>query len=269
MNKIKFFGLASVDMEAEKNVEVYIDALSYSPIPPDTIRIIILQEVFRSNVALDCELNHFVQHYKDKYTFVLTHRDDILNTNSKARFLMGTSSWVQGYVSPEKVFRVSTLVGGKGNPVLEGYSVRHAVWEAMSAINIPTDFYLSSHCPWEKVSCTEQKILGDSKTPLFDSQYHIAIENTSIKNMFTEKLIDCFQTKTVPIYRGCTNVGDFFNPDGILSANTAQELVNACNSLTPETYEKMIPAIEDNYSKSMKYCNYSDQVREAVLKLIE
>jgi hypothetical protein len=268
MNKVKFFGAVSLDMESDKNVEVYVDALSPSPIPPDTIRILILQEVFRSNVAVDLELNDFVHKRPDLYTFVCTHRDEILSSNPKAKFLMATSSWVQGYVSLAKTFRVSTLVGGKRNPVLEGYAIRHDVWKLKSQIAVPIDFYLSSHCPWLGADSSNQKVLGDSKTPLFDSQFHIAIENTSIKNMFTEKLIDCFQTKTVPIYRGCINVGDFFNVDGILVARTAQEIIDVCNNLTSETYEKMLPAIEDNYNRSHKYCVYQEQIKNAILELI-
>ena len=39
------------------------------------------------------------------------------------------------------------------------------------------------------------------KTELFiDSMFHIAIENNKAINYFTEKLIDCFVSKTIPIY---------------------------------------------------------------------
>lgn len=44
-------------------------------------------------------------------------------------------------------------------------------------------------------------------------KYHIAIENTSSRYYWTEKLSDCYLTSTYPIYYGCTNVGDYF-PEG-------------------------------------------------------
>jgi len=38
----------------------------------------------------------------------------------------------------------------------------------------------------------------------------IAVENSSQKNYFTEKLIDCFVCNTLPFYWGCPNIFDFF-----------------------------------------------------------
>lgn len=41
-------------------------------------------------------------------------------------------------------------------------------------------------------------------------QYHIAIENSSQRYYWTEKLSDCYLAGTFPLYYGCTNVGDYF-----------------------------------------------------------
>ena len=270
MGEVKVFGYHPIplDIRTAVDIEVYIDRFNTAPIPPNTIRIIILQEVFRSNVAVDCELRDFISNNPDKYTLVLTHIDGILASNPKARLLMATTSWVYGHEPEEKNFCVSTLVGGKNNPILEGYALRHKVWDNKERITIPTDFYLSSHTPWEKVSYSANKVLGDSKVPLFDSQYHIAIENTSIKNMFTEKLIDCFQTKTIPIYYGCVNIESFFNKDSIFVVRNLQDIINTCNNLTSDTYNKMLPAIEENYELSIKYCDYNNQIKEAIISII-
>jgi len=45
---------------------------------------------------------------------------------------------------------------------------------------------------------------------LHDYSYSIAIENSSQKYYFTEKIIDCFLTWTMPIYWGCPNISEFF-----------------------------------------------------------
>ena len=45
---------------------------------------------------------------------------------------------------------------------------------------------------------------------LVNYQKSIAIENSSQKNYFTEKLIDCFVCNTLPIYWGCPNIFDYF-----------------------------------------------------------
>ena len=54
------------------------------------------------------------------------------------------------------------------------------------------------------------------KSEMFtDSMFHVAIENTSHKNYFTEKLHDCILTHTIPIYWGCPNISEFYNTDGL------------------------------------------------------
>ncbi len=41
-------------------------------------------------------------------------------------------------------------------------------------------------------------------------KYHIALENSSSKFYWTEKLADCYLAGTFPIYYGCTNLQDYF-----------------------------------------------------------
>jgi GH15 family glucan-1,4-alpha-glucosidase len=98
--------------------------------------------------------------------------------------------------------------------------------------------------------------------------FHIAIENTSMKNAFSEKLIDCFQTRTVPIHYGCPNISDYFNINGVIVVNNLSEIITACNKLTPKTYDDMLPAIEDNFNKSHDWCDDMKQLRNRLIKLI-
>lgn len=50
---------------------------------------------------------------------------------------------------------------------------------------------------------------------LFSYQRSIAIENSSQTDYFTEKLVDCFMTWTVPIYFGCPNIHSIFPKESI------------------------------------------------------
>jgi hypothetical protein len=56
-------------------------------------------------------------------------------------------------------------------------------------------------------------------------RYSLACENNLIAGYFTEKLIDCFLTWTMPIYYGCPDVYDFFPKESVipldLSSSTA------------------------------------------------
>ncbi|GAG53179.1 unnamed protein product, partial [marine sediment metagenome] len=203
--KVKFYynHPLNIDITTDKDVAVYIDRFPVKVIPGGSIRIIILEEACRDDLVL------LANKYPSKYTYLLTYRDSLLETNNKARFFHCINTWVKGYVSPWKRFSVSTVVGGKRMANMEGYAVRHELWRNRGRIEVVRHFYLSGHYKWKGANYDNELVLGDSKTPLFDSQYHIAIENTSMNNYFTEKLIDCFQTLTVPIYYGAENIGEF------------------------------------------------------------
>lgn len=94
----------------------------------------------------------------------------------------------------------------------------------------------------------EHKIDG-----LRDYRFHVVIENVCCDYWFTEKLIDCFVTGTVPIYRGCPSIGGFFNLDGIMRAETAYEMMDALGKATDDRYESMLPAIRDNFWRAKDF----------------
>jgi hypothetical protein len=80
--------------------------------------------------------------------------------------------------------------------------------------------------------------------------FSIAIENSVSDYYWTEKIMDCFSTKTIPIYRGC-DVSKWFNSDGIIYFKTHEELQHIINNkLTKEFYESKKEAIEENFNKA-------------------
>lgn len=260
----------SLDIDCNKPVDVYIDQFTTDPIPPDSLRIVILQEPWREPMV------PLVQRYRDCYTHLLTYQEEVLDTNPKARLFHFPNTWVKGYVPEQKVFNVSTVVGGKNFAGLEGHELRHELWRNRDKINTPKKFYLSGNVKhshhfvhFDGADYTDQLVLGASKEPLFDSMFHIAIENTSIENFFTEKLIDCFQTKTVPIYYGCPNIGDFFNPAGMFRAENINEVVEICNQLTPVLYNRMLPYLEENFELSNKWCNQMEQLKKGITLILK
>ena len=78
--------------------------------------------------------------------------------------------------------------------------------------------------------------------------YSIAMENEQLPFYFTEKIIDCFLSGTIPIYYGCSNIEKYFNPKGIISFNNKKELIDILNNLDYEFYNNNIEAIKENYN---------------------
>ena len=87
-------------------------------------------------------------------------------------------------------------------------------------------------------------------------QYSIIIENSREAGYFSEKLIDCLITKTIPIYYGCENISEYFNTDGwiILSSDDiVQELYEKLALLNENYYNKYANIIEKNYKKALNH----------------
>ena len=97
--------------------------------------------------------------------------------------------------------------------------------------------------------------------------FHIAVENTKHNNYFTEKIIDAFLTKTLPIYWGCPNIDKYFNKDGILTFETEEELFNIVNNLTPEFYFSKLETIIKNYHTALSYVNYVERLKQLLIQI--
>jgi glycosyltransferase involved in cell wall biosynthesis len=113
----------------------------------------------------------------------------------------------------------------------------------------PIDFYgqtMHSHYLRGILKDIDGKIDG-----LRDYMFSIAIENGVCENYFTEKILDCFLTGTIPIYHGCPNISDFFDVRGIIIFDTQEELVNIVDSLTEKDYIDRKEFLQANFEKAM------------------
>lgn len=111
--------------------------------------------------------------------------------------------------------------------------------------------------------------LGGKIDGLMDYRFSIAIENSYLNNMATEKISDCFLTGTIPIYYGCPNIGDYFDMDGIISFQTEKELeeiITELNNNGEEIYNQKIDTVYKNYKLVWNYSLNPDQHFEKYLQ---
>ena len=182
-------------------------------------------------------------------------------------FEYGTTFLKDPFEFTEKKFSVSTVVGGKNETT--GHLMRHKLWERQEQIKIPKDFFLSGTFPGEIKHARNTQTLGVEKNILFDSQFHIAIENIKRDYYFTEKLIDCLKTKTIPIYYGSKEIGNYFNKEGMYIVNSVDEIIDVCNNLTENTYNEKIKFIEENFEKSKRFWDYKEAIKNKLKELIK
>jgi hypothetical protein len=99
--------------------------------------------------------------------------------------------------------------------------------------------------------------------------FHIAVENSQNKNYFTEKIVDAFLTKTLPIYWGCPNIGEYFDDRGIILFNNENELIDIINSLTEEDYNNRKEYIEKNTQIALYYAEYFMRCKDIIKEIIK
>ena len=99
--------------------------------------------------------------------------------------------------------------------------------------------------------------------------FGVAIENTQHNGYFTEKIIDCFLQKTIPIYWGCSNIGEFFNIDGIITFTSVDNAIIQINNLDEDYYNTCLEAINENYKLAIQYINYPKNIKDKVLEIFQ
>ena len=100
---------------------------------------------------------------------------------------------------------------------------------------------------------------------LQDYRYSVAMENGQFDNYFTEKILDCFLTGTIPIYWGCPNISDFFDTRGFYTFETIDELVNIINSVNEKDYNSKLEYIKKNWELANKLWMDNDRFYDKYL----
>jgi hypothetical protein len=155
---------------------------------------------------------------------------------------------------PEKKFGASFLVSEK--QWWQGHVFRHAVYPRLGA---------TVGCiPVVKHRAPPHMTSGPRAQMIATSQYCITVECVQYTDLFTEKITDCFLTRTIPLYRGCPTIQQYFNMDGVIRFQTYEELVRELSALTPESYAQRADAIEDNYQRALEYKNVCSRVDKIV-----
>ena len=252
--KQKLNHLSSIDFS------LFIDALPEIQDDLSPINILVLQEPNEYFGYHDWAIQN-----KDLFNVILTWDDKVLNNCDNALLLPFGHSWFkpdQYKVNHSKSFQISHLCG----KLLKTYgqSLRHELLARKNEIKIPTKFFdvYGDRYNIEDARKGKEEVFGDS-------MFGIAIENTSHNGYFTEKILDCFLLKTIPIYWGCTDIDNFFNKKGIIKFGSVDECIYLSNTLTKEYYNSKKDIIEENYQKALHYIDYEQNIVNKVTEIFK
>jgi hypothetical protein len=102
--------------------------------------------------------------------------------------------------------------------------------------------------------------IDDKREALIPYRYNIAIENCSVKGVWTEKLADSFLGFCCPIYSGCPNIDSFFPENSILKIDSSKiddvvDVVENILSNSEITYKERIDSILISRKRLFKQYN--------------
>ena len=206
----------------------------------------------RTNVAMLLEprsmlgpaYEYVLQHH-DYFGAIFTHDSEILRKCSHAHPLVWADVWLT--TDSEKTKGISLCTSPKNwCPLHDG---RLRLYEYYKDKDDVDTFYGN----W-----------NDPKLPAIDARdylehykFSIVIENDIDDLWYTEKILNCFATKTVPIYVGSHAIGKLFDPEGIVKIEKWEDVPYAVLYLQlsglDKEYALRQQAIEENFKRVEQY----------------
>jgi len=181
-----------------------------------------------SNIVDDVKENY--KKYLEYFEYIFTHNKELLNLDSRFKWVPANGFWIKEPKIYEKSKIISFISSNKN--FTPGHKTR-LKWVEM--IGNQVDLYGRGF-----------KEILTKEEGLCDYMFSVVIENGFYKSYFTEKILDCFATGTIPIYMGSPDIKNYFNPDGIIELTEEFDI-------SEELYYSKMDQIKENLEKVKKY----------------
>ena len=174
------------------------------------------------------------KYHLNQSNIIATHRTD-LNFKNKIVIPPCFPSWIDA--EDRKIYNKTKLISmiASVKNMCTGHSFRQIVANTLSD---KTDLY-----GFGRKNELNKKIDG-----LKDYMFSVAMENVINDGYYTEKLLDCFLTGTIPIYWGTEKILNIFDKDGILFLNSDGSLPE----INEEIYRSKEQSIKNNFNIALK-----------------
>ena len=185
---------------------------------------------------------------------VLTCNEALLARIPNGVFFPFGGTWVPEWrgLDLEKTRMCSLIASAKRSQA--GHQLRHDMVDRARTQGIELDAMGGGYEPF-----------GDKAEGLAPYRYSVVIENVRERNYFTEKLVDAILCKTVPIYWGCPNIGDFFDTSGMILCDSAAGIEAALRAMSEADYAARAPLIEAARGQADHYGDFYRRAAEAVV----
>lgn len=172
-------------------------------------------------------VKQYPEKYLEVFDIIFTHNQELLKIDSKFKWVPAQGFWIKEPKIYEKSKMISMIASNK--QMCEGHRLRLEWIERL----------------WGQVDLYGRGFneIANKEEGLCDYMFSVAIENGQYETYFTEKLLDCFATGTIPVYLGAPDIGKYFNKDGIIDLSEEFDV-------SDEIYYNKMNAIKENLEKA-------------------
>ena len=227
-----------------------------------------LREVL--NINVDClKIAWLIEPYEvwsDSYNFlsenhhlfdlIFTFEESLLRLSDKVKIVPSWCSWIrpEHHKIHEKSKTLSIIASNKGRNGRDcsGHRYRHQVIDS-----IRNEFEIDIFGGLTSGGVGYNPIM-EKEEALSPYMYSLVIENSRSPYWFSEKIIDCLLTGTVPIYWGASKIGEYFNMNGFLTFDTIDDLKSILKDITKEKYDSMLPYVMENFKIASQWVTIED-----------
>lgn len=192
-----------------------------------------------------------VEEFIPEFKVFYTHNSVLLKKYETCKWIPGGGIWVGGKlglgeIALHKKSKLCSMVSSN-KTMCSLHMARLSYFNRLQSYNF-IDFF-GANTGWVPIAKT-----------LEDYMFSIVMENFVDELYFTEKILNCFATGTIPIYHGARDIRKLFNANGILSFDNFEDLDKIINSITPDYYLSKMDAIQENFEKSKNYKCMDDYI---------
>ena len=192
--------------------------------------------IVESRVIIPDVIKEVKEHYKEisqAYKYVFTHHKEIYDLADNFIYLPPHGYWIK----EPRIYRKSKMISliSSNKRMGPGHDFR------LNWVNKLKD----------KVDVFGRGIrtIKEKEEAICDYRFSVVIENDQYETYWTEKILDCFVSGTIPIYHGAPDLANFFNMDGVIILNNDFDP----SELSIDLYKYLKKPMMDNFHRALKY----------------
>jgi hypothetical protein len=221
-------------------ISVYIDSDLYIALNDndDKIKFLWLLESPEFNHGAIEIVKNNIKTIEDTFEGVFSYSDELCSLSPKFHKVFTTNSWIKNPEVYSKSKLISMITSDK-------------VWVEQQKYRVD---FAKKNKDIIDIYGRGFKEINQKEEGLKDYMFSVCIENMTYDSYFTEKILDCFATGTIPIYKGTRKILDYYDGNGIIFLEDLKDL----SELTTELYLSKLDSVNRNFKSLEEYILIDD-----------